>query len=259
MTSHSTATASLCVWSLAISLVPSPTVLKSLASSTEAYQEQLLSPAGERHYAYLNEERGLDHQTIMHFRLGAVLDANVSHEAAQGMISIPYITPAGTVQIRFRKAPWSESKMKYWQTAGSKIRMFNTNLLLDPSRFVYVCEGEFDTMAATQAGLPAVGIAGVNGWRDHFYLMLAGFDRVTFFADNDSESDQDGKAKPDDWPEDKPWEPITQAGLKFATKHADNIDGGAVIQMPPGYDVNSYLTEHGADALRAHAGIRSTP
>ena len=135
--------------------------------------------------------------------------------------------------------------------------MYNTNLLLDPGRYVYVTEGEFDTMAATQAGLPAVGIAGVNGWRDHFYLMLAGFDRVTFLPDRDSESDLDGKAKPDDWPEGKEWKPLTNVGLKFATKHADKLDGGVVIPMPEGYDVNSYLIEHGAEELRAIAGFRS--
>lgn len=229
-----------------------------MASSTTAYHDQLLSPEGERHYAYLNEERGIDHETILKFKLGCVLDASASHEQAADMLAIPYLTPAGPVQIRFRQAPWATSGPKYWQTPGSQIRMFNTNYLLDPARYVYVCEGEFDTIAATQAGLPAVGITGVNGWRDHFYLMLRGHDRVTFLADHDSESDSaEGKAKPEDWPEGKEWKPPTQVGLKFATKHADKIEGGAVIQMPPGHDVNSYLIEHGAEALRALVGIRS--
>lgn len=233
-------------------------MLKGLAEATRQYHEQLLSPEGERHYEYLNVERGLDHDTIVKFQLGAVLGANVSHEPASGMISIPYLTPAGAVQMRFRKAPWVKGGIKYWQTSGSLIRMFNTNLLLDPGHTVFVCEGEFDTIAATQAGLPAVGIAGVNGWRSHFYLMLAGFDRVTFLADRDSASDSDeGKPRPDDWPEDKEWNPITNAGLKFATKHAEKIDGGAVIQMPEGHDVNTFLIERGAEELRAHVGFRS--
>lgn len=230
-------------------------MLKSLAEATDHYHEQLLSPEGERHYEYLNVERGLDHKTISHFKLGAVLDANASHEQALGMLSIPYLTPAGTVQVRFRKAPWGVGP-KYWQTSGSLIRMYNTNLLLDPGRYVYVTEGEFDTMAATQAGLPAVGIAGTNGWRKHFYLMLAGFDRVTFLADSDGNGDKGGKPRPEDWPEDKEWDG-RGAGIKFATKHADAMDGGAVIQMPPGHDVNSYLIEHGAEELRAIAGFRS--
>lgn len=233
-------------------------MLKSLGEASARYHEQLLSPDGERHYEYLNVERGLNHETIVRFQLGAVLDASVSHEQALGMISIPYLTPAGTVQIRFRKAPWEQGGPKYWQTSGSLIRMYNTNLLLDPGRYVYVCEGEFDTMAATQAGLPAVGIAGVNGWRKHFYLMLAGFDRVTFLADHDSDSDTDeGKPKPEDWPEGKEWNPIKNAGLAFAAKHADAMDGGAVIRMPLGHDVNSYLIEQGPDALRSHLGFRS--
>ena len=231
-------------------------MLRSLTDSTAKYQEQLLSPAGERHYEYLNVERGLNHETILHFRLGAVLDASASHEQAAGMVSIPYLTPAGTVQIRFRKAPWAERGPKYWQTSGSQIRMFNTNILLDPERFIYVTEGEMDTIAATQAGLPAVGISGINGWRDHFYAMLKGFDRVIFLADHDSASDSaEGKPKPDDWPEGKEWNPIKNAGLDFANKHADQIEGGAVIQMPEGFDVNSYLIEHGPEALRRHVGI----
>lgn len=232
-------------------------MLKGLAEATAHYHEQLLSPEGERHYEYLNVERGLDHDTIVRFQLGAALDVNVSHEPGRGMISIPYLTPAGTVQMRFRKAPWLGGT-KYWQTTGSLIRMFNTNLLLDPGHTVYVCEGEFDTMAATQAGLPAVGIAGVNGWRSHFYLMLAGFDRVTFLADHDSDSDTaEGKQKPEDWPEDKEWKPVTNAGLKFANKHAENLDGGTVIQMPEGHDVNTFLIERGAEELRQIVGFRS--
>lgn len=241
-------------WRTAISVVPSPLVLKSLTSSTEQYHQQLLSPEGERHYEYLNVERGLNHEMILKFKLGAVLDANVSHEQASQMISIPYLTPAGTVQIRFRRAPWQEGRQKYWQTSGSLIRMYNTNALLDPGSYVYVCEGEMDTIAATQAGLPAVGISGVNGWRSHFYSMLQGFDRIAFLADNDADSDQP-KEQPEDWPEGKEFDP-RGAGLKFASKHADSISGGVVIQMPKGHDVNSYLIEAGPEALRAHVGLK---
>lgn len=230
-------------------------MLNGLAEATERYHEQLLSPEGERHYEYLNVARGLDHQTITHFKLGAVLDANASHEPAQGMLAIPYLTPAGTVQIRFRREPWGFGP-KYWQTSGSLIRMYNTNLLLDPGHTVFVCEGEFDAMAATQAGLPAVGIAGTNGWRKHFDLMLAGFDRVVFLADSDGKGDEEKKERPADLPEDREWDP-RGAGLKFATKHADALDGGVVIQMPTGHDVNSFLIEHGAEELRAHVGFRS--
>lgn len=235
--------------------MPSPLVLRSLTSSTEQYQEQLLSPAGERHYEYLNVERGLDHETILKFKLGAVLDANVSHEQASQMIAIPYLTPVGTVQIRFRKAPWEPGNRKYWQTPGSLIRMFNTNALLDPGTYIYVCEGEMDTIAATQAGLPAIGISGVNGWRDHFNLMLEGFDRIAFLADNDADSDQE-KEPPADWPEGKEWD-NRGVGLKFASKHADSLAGGVVIQMPAGHDVNSYLIEAGPEALRAHVGLKT--
>ena len=189
----------------------------------------------------------------MRFQLGAVLDASVSHEQALGMISIPYITPAGTVQIRFRRAPWTDKGPKYWQTAGSQIRMFNTRALITGDRLMYVCEGEFDTIAATQAGLPAVGISGVNGWRDHFYSMLEGFDRIAFLADNDGNGDAE-KPRPDDWPEGKEWD-SRGAGLKFASKHADALEGGVVVQLPHGYDVNTYLIEHGPEALRKFAGI----
>lgn len=230
-------------------------MLKNLTASTERYQEQLLSPAGERHYEYLNVTRGLDHETILKFKLGAVLDASVSHEQASQMISIPYLTPAGTVQIRFRKAPWESGRAKYWQTPGSLVRMFNTNMLLEGTgRIAYVCEGEFDTMAATQAGLPAIGISGVNGWRDHFYAMLAGFDRIAFLADSDGEGDK-LKERPEDWPEDKEFDP-RGVGIKFAETHANAMEGGVVIQMPAGHDVNSYLVEAGADALLSHAGFR---
>lgn len=230
-------------------------MLKNLTASTERYQEQLLSPEGEQHYEYLNVIRGLNHETILKFKLGAVLDASVSHEQASQMISIPYLTPAGTVQIRFRKAPWAGGGPKYWQTPGSLVRMYNTNMLLEGTgRIAYVCEGEFDTMAATQAGLPAVGISGVNGWRNHFYAMLAGFDRIAFLADSDGEGDK-LKVRPDDWPEGKEFDP-RGVGIKFAETHANAMEGGVVIQMPAGHDVNSYLVEEGVDALLTHAGFK---
>ena len=228
-------------------------MLKNLTEATARYQEQLLSKDGERHYEYLNMERGLNHETILQFRLGAVLDANVSHEQARDMIALPYLTPAGTVQIRFRRPPWQDTGPKYWQTAGSQIRMFNTQALIDPERFIYVTEGEFDTIAATQAGLPAIGISGVNGWRDHFYSMLKGFDRVAFLADNDGGGDAE-KDRPEDWPEGKEWDG-RGVGLKFAAKHADAMEGGVVIQMPEGYDVNSYLVDYGPEALRKLVGL----
>ena len=133
--------------------------------------------------------------------------------------------------------------------------MFNTNMLLEGSgRIAYVCEGEFDTIAATQAGLPAVGISGVNGWRDHFYTMLDGFDRIVFLADSDGEGDK-LKERPADWPEGKDFDP-RGVGIKFAEKHANAMEGGAVIQMPAGHDVNSYLIEEGPEALLSHAGYR---
>jgi DNA primase len=217
-------------------LKPPSALEKSLLGTAAAnYHQQLLSPEGESLCRYLTEERGLSLDTIRQFQLGAVLGLGVSpsHETMRGWISVPYLSPTGVLSMRFRRPPDSEAPMKYWSPKGTRIRVFNTSALLNPGHWLAICEGEFDTMAATQAGIPAVGIPGVQSWAPYMRHMLSGFSRIIVLADNDDAGQ----------------------GLQFGEMVAEQLEETKIVLAPAGHDVNSTLKELGVHGLREHFGI----
>lgn len=201
---------------------------KSLAKRTDSYHEQLLSPEGHELYSYLTEERGITHESVLKFKLGAVIEPEEADGQARGMICIPYLTPTGTVALRFRKNPHVESGPKYWQPAGSNITIYNTAAVLEADRILTICEGEMDAIIACQAGFHAIGIPGASAWRSHYRPIFHGFDRVIICVDNDDKG----------------------AGQEFAKKVADCVPGPAVFLFPEGHDVNSLYLAEGPKALR---------
>jgi DNA primase len=215
-----------------------PTLLEKshLGGLAESYHQALLGQGESGLLAYLTSERSLTLETIKHFRLGVAEGQGVSpeHESKRGWLTIPYLSPTGVLSMRFRRPPGSDHQAKYWSPAGSKSRVFNTNALLNPGHWIAICEGEFDTMAATQAGIPAVGFPGVKSWQPYCRNMLSGFSRVIVLADND---DKDGQ------------------GLKFGEMIADQLEDVKIVLAPKGHDVNSTLAELGPAGLRAHFGI----
>lgn len=212
---------------------PSLLEKSALDGAATAYSEQLMSPEGSELLAYLTESRALSLETIKAFRLGAVLNPVASNEKARGFISIPYQSPTGVLTMRFRRGPDSDAPMKYYSPAGTRTRMFNTNALVNPGHWIAICEGEFDTIAATQAGIPAIGIPGVQSWAPYMRHALSGFSRVIVLADNDDKGQ----------------------GVQFGEMIAEQLDEVKIVTAPPGHDVNSTLKELGIHGLREHFGI----
>lgn len=204
-----------------------------LGTTAAEYHKQLLSPEGESLLAYLIQDRALTMETVQRFQLGAVLNPAASNETARGWISIPYLSPTGVLSMRFRQPPGSEAPMKYWSPKGTRTRVFNTNALLNPGHWIAICEGEFDTMAATQANIPAIGIPGVQQWSGYMRNMLSGFSRVIVLADNDDKGQ----------------------GLAFGEKVAEQLEETKIVLAPAGHDVNSTLKEFGVSGLRDKFGI----
>lgn len=171
----------------------------------------------------------------MRFRLGYVADPLVGHEYLKGRLCIPYLTPAGVTELKFRKVDDGENGPKYLYASGSKAdRIYNAHALFDDRDYVCICEGEIDAITAEQAGLPSVGIPGVDNWKPFFSRVFAGYDRVLILADAD---DQHGQ------------------GENFAHALGDYIPNSRVVLMPEGEDVNSFYQAEGAEALRRKAGI----
>lgn len=192
------------------------------AAST--YQADLAGDTSAQ--AYL-ASRGLGPSALGTFRLGVVRRPLPGHEQYAGRLAIPYLTPAGVVNIRFRcaQAHECEGHPKYLSTEGAGTNLFNVLDLKRDSSFICVAEGEIDTMSLSLAGLPAVGVPGVDTWQKHFARCLEDFDVIYAFGDGD------------------------KAGGKFSNFLARETKARP-IRMPSGEDCNSIYVKEGADGLR---------
>ena len=180
------------------------------------------------------KSRGLSGANALSFRLGVVENPLPGHEVATGMLSIPYLTRTGVTAVRFRRIV-GEDGPKYRSEPGEPPRIFNANALLQPSDYIAICEGEFDAMTAQQAGIPAVGIAGVSAWKDYFSRCFKGYKAVYILSDADDKGQ----------------------GMEFAEKVAAQIKNARISPMPEGHDVNSYVLENGPEALLDRLEIKT--
>ena len=173
--------------------------------------------------------RGLDRDAVAGFRLGVVSDPDPAHEAYRGRLSIPFITPTGVVSIRFRclldhTCQEYEYHGKYEGPPGEGTHLYNVQALHDAGDRIGVAEGELDAAVATVAGLPTVGCPGASNWKPFYYRLFDDFQYVYILGDGDA------------------------AGRKWAGGLVPNIPGAVSRVQPPGYDVSSYVVEHGAQA-----------
>jgi DNA primase len=144
------------------------------------------------------------------------------HEPYKGRLAIPYITPSGVVDIRFR-ALTPEQEPKYLGLVGSKTTMFNTQALFVADKYICVTEGEFDCiMMSVKTTHPTVGIPGANNWKPHYAKLLDDFETVIVLADGDA------------------------AGLEFGKKISRELGNVNIISMPDGEDVNSMMIKKGS-------------
>lgn len=188
---------------------------KLLEQASKHYQQSI-------HLAenYLNS-RGLSLADAKRHQLGVVASPVVGHEMYEGRLSIPYLTPAGIVDLRFRAINHEEPK--YLSLPNSATRLYNVPAYFEASSWICVCEGEIDTMTLTKLGYPAVGIPGVKNIKNHHYKILADFEKIYVFADGDV------------------------AGREFAKDLARKLPGVIQIQVPENEDVNSMFVKYGSD------------
>jgi DNA primase len=197
----------------------------SLTAAATGYHDHLVTAQPEVAVTYL-EERGLwDEGLVATFRLGLVADPAPGHETYAGRLVIPYLTPSGVVNLRFRDLT-GHSGAKYLGL-GESTNLYNVAALHGDSDTVLVCEGELDVVAATHAGYAAVGVPGAKAWKPHYGRLLADPARVVVVADGD------------------------EAGRDLAKVVAKWVEHAEVRLMPDGHDVNSFLLEEGVEAFDA--------
>lgn len=207
-----------------MSVVPSAARKKSLARAALRFNAEMM--LGGPSYDYLTDVRGLTEEVIRRFQLGIVPAGDVDYPDHAGWISVPYLTPTGFVDLRFRN-PDPEGKPKYKGLPGATLRMFNPSAILQANETIVAAEGEFDTMILNQVGLHAIGIPGASAWRKSFELAIHGFDNIIICEDGD-----DGGAG----------KGLTGTILK-------GLDWAKAVRFE-GTDVNDFYISEGAQALR---------
>jgi DNA primase len=168
--------------------------------------------------------RGLSVDEAKIFHLGVVANPSPGHEGYKGKLAIPYITPSGVVDIRFRSINGEEPK--YIGLPGAKTTMFNAQAVLTADGYICVTEGEIDAITTVvKTNHPAVGIPGANNWKPYYSKILDDFDTVIVLADGDN------------------------PGLEFGKKISRELGNVNIVQMPEGHDVNSIVLQEGAGWL----------
>jgi DNA primase len=169
--------------------------------------------------------RGITLDDARTVRLGLVVDPLPGHEQFINRLAIPYLTPTGVVDIRFRSINGEEPK--YMGMPGTETRLYNVAALQQAQEYIAVCEGEIDAITLNyKCGIPAVGVPGANSWKRHYSKLLLDFQTIYVFADGD------------------------QPGSDFAKKLAREIQGVVVINMPDGHDVNSMYNLYGDEYFK---------
>lgn len=166
--------------------------------------------------------RNLSVEEVQTFHLGVVKEPLPGHEQYINRLAIPYLTPSGVVDIRFRTM--HDQDPKYMGMPGAKTTMFNAQSVLTADNYICVTEGEIDCITvSTKTNHPAVGIPGANNWKPYYAKILDDFETVIILADGDS------------------------AGLEFGKKISRELSNVNIVQMPEGHDVNSIVIQEGAE------------
>lgn len=200
----------------------------ALEAATAVFETHL-----DQAQSYL-DGRGIGRDIATMYRLGFVdaADAPPGYKQFAGRLAIPYVTPAGVVDIRFRAL--GSSSAKYLSRAGATPTLYNVAALSRPFDSIAVVEGEVD--AITLDGLcklPAVGCPGAQAWAHYWQRLFADYVRVFVLCDGD------------------------EAGKTFGNALAKDIDNAVVIHLPDGQDTNSLYLERGVAGVREAIGLRS--
>lgn len=160
--------------------------------------------------------------------LGCVIDPEPGDENKVGWVSVPYTTPNGVNEIKYRCAAGHDCKavkcQRWLGTSGAGTYLYGVMDLHLDTTVVCIAEGETDKWALNADGLAAVGVPGGSKWMPHWRYVFEGFERVVVFQDPDEQ------------------------GKKFVAKVTNALQGAEVVEL--GADPSDYLSQHGLGSLR---------
>lgn len=197
--------------------------LEQLASQS---QRDLAADTAAQTYL---KSRGFTEQVATQWRLGLVTSPPVGAERYRSRLVIPYLTPAGVVNARFRCLQQHDCKEaahgKYVGLEGFETSLFNVLDLSKPGDAICVTEGELDAITLSMCGIAAVAVPGATNFKKHFSRCLDDFSKVFVLGDGDA------------------------AGSGLNKKLINDVRA-IPVRMPKGHDCNSLYLEGGADALQ---------
>lgn len=203
-----------------------------LERAQKAYSANLDPAAG-----YL-ASRGISLDHAVTAGLGVVTGDLVEHEHLKGRLAIPYMTPAGPVNMSFRCLKDHKCSQvgcpKYMQSDGLGANLYYVKAFEDAEDFICITEGEIDALTLNICGIPALGVSGSGKWEPHWTEIFDDFQYVYVMIDGDD------------------------AGEKFGARVVKAIPDAVRIRMPPGEDVNSMYVNNGTLYLhgRLSGGMR---
>lgn len=210
-----------------------------LMEATKRYKTSLEGSLGQEYLARRKLLTPESQEALSLFRIGFVDDPLPGHEWYKGWLAIPYIRKGpekgwSVATIKFRCLEDHEGTCeqahprfgKYMAHGGAATHLYNTLDLQNSDDEIAICEGELDAVTTHLCGIPAIGVPGVQNWKDQYFRLLKGRKRIWMFADGDSYGE--GLAK------------------KISDRMGDKVK---VIQMPDGEDVNSMVGKYGKSAL----------
>lgn len=201
-------------------IVPTQEMKERLELRVRTYEEQL---ADNQEALTYWTERGLSKGLAEQLRIGFVNSALPGDGWMRNCLAIPYVQFGGVVtSIKFRAI--DDSQPKYRKQEGEINRLYNTNILQTARRIVLV-EGEIDTASCLEAGLQAVGIPGVQAWKQEWNRIFRNRD-ITVLCDGD------------------------EPGEKLGSKLTNTLWGSRMVVCPEGQDPNSLLVQYGPEYLR---------
>lgn len=168
-------------------------------AATTYYQERLMQNIEA--YTYLNEERGLTHETIVAQRLGWAdggllqhllgLEFDIDEIKATGLINhvgedflrnkitIPYFEYGQPVTIRGKQIGG-----KYLSLSGSTARLYGHDSVRGHDKSI-IAAGEFDAMVLQQLGYHACGVPGEKMWKEEWTELFVDAKRIFIMFDPD--------------------------------------------------------------------------
>jgi DNA primase len=194
-----------------------------LQTSAETYNRSLW-----RAEEYL-ASRGLSLSFADGELLGYVEDPLPGQEQFRGRLSIPYVTRAGVVNLKFRSIG-ADSGPKYLNLSGFETNLYHVESFFAQSDFICVAEGEIDALSLVSIGIPAIGVPGVKAWKSFYRRCFDDYPVIYALSDGD------------------------EPGRDFGSFLAREIKARPV-HMPDNTDVNSMLLKEGPDYLRKRLGI----